>query len=60
MNGSWGTSIITGSVSAGTFDSHTFTMAKDASWDTGNLSVVAYLYNSTDNTIVQVEDAPVD
>ena len=59
MNGTWGTSVITGSASAGGTHSESFNMNTDGAWQTDELSVVAYLYNTATNEIVQVEEVHV-
>ena len=59
FNGTWGDEIASGSASAGTVSTNTFNMVLPPGWDEDHCSVVAYVYETTSNEIVQVEEAHV-
>lgn len=56
MNGSVGTAIGSGSLTAGQSATNQFSMALDAAWADNHCAVVAFLYNAATKEVVQVEE----
>lgn len=59
FNGTWGDEIASGSASAGAASTNTYNMTLPTGWDEDHCSVVAYVYETTSNEIVQVEETHV-
>jgi len=60
MNSTWGSTLITGTAEQGTSATQTHSLTVDPSWNTANLSVVAYIRNATTGEVIQVEEHHVD
>lgn len=60
FNGTWGTPLVAGTASAGDTENVNLSIAKGTSWDSGELSVVVYVYDVATNEVVQVEEVHVN
>lgn len=59
VNGTWGQSIVSGNAEAGSTGSETLTYTLDPNWIPENCSVVAYITNTADRSILQAEEVHV-
>lgn len=60
FNSTWGSPLFTGTTSTGISENVSYTKAKGSSWDSGNLTVVVYVYDVATNEIIQVREEHVD
>ncbi len=60
INGAWGQSFVSGSISNGETVSKTYTQSFDGTdWVSENCNVVAFIYNETDKLVMQVEESKI-
>ncbi len=60
INGAWGQSFVSGSISNGETVSKTYAQSFDGTdWVSENCNVVAFIYNETDKLVMQVEESKI-
>ena len=52
VNGTWGNSVVTDSISSGDSTSNGFLYTLDSTWDENQISIVGYIYDESDNKII--------
>ncbi|MBL4577068.1 MAG: Omp28 family outer membrane lipoprotein [Flavobacteriales bacterium] len=59
FTGTWGDEIATGSIATGTTAANTYSMVLPNEWDENKCAVVAYVYETSSNEVVQAEESKI-
>jgi len=59
LNGTWGVLIGSGTIETGVITTKSYSLTLDNSWDDNHCSIVAFVYETSSNEVIQAEEAHV-